>query len=65
MTDANGTGAEQIGSTIAALLPSSRREQDWVDAARGELWEKAEQIGHEAADRVRGLADQKAGATDR
>jgi hypothetical protein len=46
-------------------MPSSRREQDWVDAARGERWEKAEQIGHEAADRVRGLAEQKAGATDR
>ena len=65
MTDANGTGAEQVGSAIAALLPSSRREQDWVDAARGELWEKAGQIGHDAADRVRGLAEQKAGATDR
>jgi hypothetical protein len=53
------------GAALGALLPSSRREQDWVDAARGELWEKAEQIGHEAADRVRGLAEQKAGATDR
>jgi hypothetical protein len=53
------------GAAIAALLPSSRREQDRGAAARGELWEKAEQIGHEAADRVRGLAEQKAGATDR
>ena len=53
------------GAALGALLPSSRGEQDWVDAARGELWDKAEQIGHEAADRVRGLAEQKAGATDR
>jgi Protein of unknown function (DUF3618) len=53
------------GAALGALLPSSRREQDWVDAARGELWEKAEQIGHEAADRVRGLAEQKVGAADR
>jgi len=53
------------GAALGALLPSSRREQDWVDAARGELWEKAEQIGHEAADRVRGLAEQKADAAGR
>ena len=53
------------GAALGALLPSPRREQDWVDAARGELWEKAEQIGHDAADRVRGLAEQKAGAADR
>jgi Protein of unknown function (DUF3618) len=52
------------GAAIAALLPSSKREQDWLDATRGELWEKAEQIGHEAADRVRSLAEQNAGALD-
>ena len=50
------------GAAIAALLPSSKREQDWLDATRGELWEKAEQIGHEAADRVRSLAEQNSGA---
>jgi hypothetical protein len=53
------------GAAIAALLPSSKREQDWLDETRGELWEKAEQIGHEAADRVRSLAEQNAGAIDR
>jgi hypothetical protein len=52
------------GAAIAALLPSSKREQDWLEATRGELWEKAEQIGHEAADRVRSLAEQN-GALDR
>jgi hypothetical protein len=53
------------GAAIAALLPSSKREQDWLGATRGELWEKAQQIGHEAADRVRSLAEQNAGALDR
>jgi hypothetical protein len=52
------------GAAIAALLPSSKREQDWLEATRGELWEKAEQIGHEAADRVRSLAEQNADASD-
>jgi hypothetical protein len=53
------------GAAIAALLPSTRREQDWLDAARGELLDKAEQIGHEAADRVRNAAERNAGAVDR
>ncbi len=52
------------GAALAALLPSTRREQDWVGEARGELWKKAEEIGHEAADRVRSLAEQKAGTTN-
>jgi Protein of unknown function (DUF3618) len=53
------------GAAIAALLPSSKREQDWLNATRGELWEKAEQIGHEAADRVRSLSEPDAGVLDR
>ena len=53
------------GAAIAALLPSSRREQDWLEVARGEMWDKAEQIGHEAADRVLSVVDQSAGPADR
>jgi Protein of unknown function (DUF3618) len=53
------------GAAIAALLPSSGREQDWLEAARGEVWDRAEQIGHEAANRVRNLAEQNAGGLDR
>jgi hypothetical protein len=53
------------GAAIAALLPSSKREQDGLNATRGELWEKAEQIGHEAADRVRSLSEPDAGVLDR
>jgi hypothetical protein len=52
------------GAAIAALLPAGRREREWVDKTRGEMWKKAEEIGHEAADRIRNLAEHKAGATE-
>ena len=52
------------GAAIAALLPAAGRERDWVDKTREELWKKAEEIGHEAADRVRNFAEHKAGASD-
>ncbi len=45
------------GAVAAALLPPTKREQEWVDKARGELWKKAEDIGHDAAGRVRNLAE--------
>jgi len=45
------------GAMIAALLPPTKREQEWADKARGELWRKAGEIGHEAAGRVRNLAE--------
>jgi hypothetical protein len=51
------------GAAIAALLPAARREQEWVDKTRDEMWKKAEEIGHEAADRIRNLAEHKARAT--
>jgi Protein of unknown function (DUF3618) len=50
------------GGAIAALLPSTRPEREWVGQARGEFWKKAEEIGQEAADRVRSLAEQKSSA---
>jgi hypothetical protein len=50
------------GAAVAAFLPSTRREREWVGEARGEVWKKAEEIGQEAADRVRSLADQNTGA---
>ena len=49
------------GAAVAALLPATRREREWVGEARGEVWKKAEEIGQEAADRVRSLADQNNG----
>ena len=50
------------GAAVAALLPSTRREREWVGEARGEVWKRAEEIGQEAADRVRSLADPNVGA---
>jgi hypothetical protein len=52
------------GAAIAALLPAARQEREWVDKTRDELWKKAEEIGHQAADRVRNLAEHKARAAD-
>jgi Protein of unknown function (DUF3618) len=52
------------GAAIAALMPASRREREWVDETRDELWKKAEEIGHEAAGRVRNLAEHNSAAAD-
>lgn len=45
------------GALIAAMLPPTRIEQDYIEEARDELWKTANQLGHEAAERVRELAD--------
>jgi hypothetical protein len=45
------------GAALSMLLPSTRREQELVADAREDLWEKAEELGHRAADGVRSLAD--------
>ncbi len=47
------------GAALALLLPATKREQEWLGKTREELWNKAEEIGHEAADRVRDLADRR------
>jgi hypothetical protein len=47
-----GLGA---GVALAALLPLSRREQKLVARTREDLWQRAEALGHEAAERVRDL----------
>ncbi len=52
------------GAALALLLPATNREQEWVGKTREELWNKAEKIGHEAAERVRDLADRKGQAAD-
>jgi hypothetical protein len=52
------------GAALALLLPATKREQEWVGKTREELWNKAEEIGHEAAERVRNLADRKGEAAD-
>ena len=50
------------GALLAALLPPTRIEQDYIGEARDELWHKANELGHEAAERVRELADPAARA---
>jgi hypothetical protein len=53
-----------VGGIAAALLPPTRIEQECFAQARDELWTKANELGHEAAERVRELAD-PAGRTAR
>lgn len=48
------------GALVAALLPPTRIEQECIGEARSELWDKANELGHEAAERVRELADSTA-----
>jgi hypothetical protein len=45
------------GAVAAALLPATRGERELVADARDSLWEKAEQLGQQAADCLRGMAD--------
>ncbi len=52
-----GAAGLAAGVVAAVLLPPSRREQEIVAEARKDLWEKAEELGHRAADGVRALAE--------
>jgi hypothetical protein len=45
------------GALVAALLPSTKLEQEAIGGAREELWNKASELGRQAADRVRELAE--------
>jgi len=46
------------GAVVALLAPSSRRERELVTGAREELWKRAEEFGHRAADSVRAKASE-------
>lgn len=52
-----GVAGLAAGAIVAALLPPTRVEQECFTEARDELWTKANELGHEAAERVRELAD--------
>jgi hypothetical protein len=52
-----GVGGFIAGALLAAILPPTRIEQEYIGEARDELWNKANELGHEAAERVRELAD--------
>jgi hypothetical protein len=52
-----GVAGLVAGALLAAILPPARIEQDYIGEARDGLWNKANELGHEAAERVRELAD--------
>jgi hypothetical protein len=58
-----GVAGLVAGALFAAILPPTRIEQEYVGEARDGLWKKANELGHEAAERVRELADSVTGTT--
>jgi hypothetical protein len=52
-----GTVSLIAGALLAGLFPATRIEQDYVAEARDAVWTKANELGHQAAERVRELAD--------
>ena len=52
-----GVAGLVAGAMLAAILPPTRIEQDYISEARDGLWNKANELGHEAAECVRELAD--------
>jgi len=58
-----GVAGLVAGALLAAILPPTRIEQDYIGEARDGLWNKANELGHEAAERVRELADSATRAT--
>jgi hypothetical protein len=52
-----GVAGLVAGALLAAILPPTRIEQEYIEEARDGLLNKANELGHEAAERVRELAD--------
>jgi hypothetical protein len=52
-----GIAGLAVGAAIAMLLPTSRREREIATQARDDLWDKAEKLGHRAANSVREMAE--------
>jgi len=52
-----GVAGLVAGALLAAMLPPTRMEQDYIGEARDQLWNRANELGHEAVERVRELAD--------
>jgi hypothetical protein len=50
------------GAVVAAVLPATRVEDSWVGERRDELWQKSEDVGFDAAARVRSVAERSVGA---
>jgi hypothetical protein len=47
------------GALFGAVLPPASVEREFIGEARDELWNKATELGHEAAERVRELASKQ------
>lgn len=45
------------GALVAAMLPPTKIEEEYISNARNELWNRANELGHDVAERVRELAD--------
>src|SRR5437588_11805690 len=58
-----GVAGLVAGAIFAAILPPTRMEQEYIGEARDGLWNKANELGHEAAEAVRELADSATGTT--
>lgn len=54
---ATGLMAIAAGAAIAAVLPSTRREGEWMGESREELAERARELGREELDRARRMAE--------
>jgi hypothetical protein len=52
-----GVAGLVAGALIAAIVPPTRVEQEYIEETRDGLLSKANELGHEAAERVRELAD--------
>jgi hypothetical protein len=50
------------GGLLAALLPSTRVEDEWFGPSRDQLWNRAEKAGEETVTRVRDVAMRAADA---
>lgn len=48
------------GALVAALLPLTRTEAEWVGNTRDQFWRRAEEVGQQAVSRVRDAASQAA-----
>lgn len=54
---ATGLMAVAAGAAIAAVLPITRREDEWMGGTREELAERARELGREEMDRARRVAE--------
>jgi hypothetical protein len=57
-----GVAGLVVGAVLGAMIPPTTIEQDYIGEARDNLLDRAQELGHEAAERVRELADSGMGS---